>query len=94
MKIKLSRKFKDYNREESRAEIAISRFGKVPKEVLGESLRVQPMNVCVIRRNHKEAFEGVVDATVNLKFVASDAKMSFKDEMAAIRDDIGRDLGN
>ena len=39
LKIELSRKFEDYNREEYRVELAISRFSKVPKEVLEESLR-------------------------------------------------------
>ena len=41
------------------------------------------VNVNLLRHNLKEALEGVVDATVDLKFVAIDAKMSFRNEMTA-----------
>ena len=35
-------------------------------------------------RNLNEAFEGVVDAAFELKFVSKDTKINFKDELAAI----------
>lgn len=62
----------------------------VPQEVLRESLGAKLMNVALLRGNLQEAFEGVVDHTVELKFVAMEAKISFKDELAAIEVNIGR----
>ena len=78
LKIELSRKFEDDNREESRAKLTISKFGEVPEEGLEESLRAKSMNVCLLRRNLKEAFEGVVNATGELNFMAKDFKTSLE----------------
>ena len=46
------------------------------------------MNICLMRRNLKEAFEGVVNATVELRFMAKDVKTCFKNELAIIEVDI------
>ena len=37
LRVGLSRRFEDYNKEEAKVEMAISRFGTVPKEGLRES---------------------------------------------------------
>ena len=84
LKIELSRKFEDYNREESRAELTISRFSKVPEEGLEESLRVKSMKVGLMRRNLKWVFEGVVNAMMELRLMAKGVETSFKNELAII----------
>ena len=82
--------YQDHSREESRVKLAISRFGKVPKEVLEESLRITPLNVGLMRRNLKEAFEEVVDTAMDLRFITKDVKPSFKNELAIIGVNIDR----
>ena len=54
-----------------------------------ESLRITPLNVGLMRRNLKKAFEGVVDATKELKFVAKYVKTSLRNELAIIGVSIG-----
>ena len=49
-------------------------------------------SIRLLRKNLKEAFEGVVDAIVDLKFATSDAKVSFKDKLTAIVVNINRDF--
>ena len=78
IKIEHGRMFEDYNREESRAELAISRFGEAPKEGLEDSLKVKPMNIVFIRRKLKEAFEGAVDATMESRFIVKDYLISLQ----------------
>ena len=48
------------------------------------------MKIDLLRKNLKEAFEGVVDAVIDLKFATRDAKASIKDELAAFKVNIGR----
>ena len=45
LNIQLSRKFKAYNSEKSKVELATSRFNSVPKETLRESLWVKLIDV-------------------------------------------------
>lgn len=73
LKIKLNKKLEDYSRERSRAKLVPTRLDRVCKEAKEEFAWMKLVNVDLFRRNLKEAFEGVVDATVDLKFVAIDA---------------------
>ena len=53
MKIKLSRKFKAYNRERYRVELATSRYDNVPKEALKDYLWVKLVDVEILRVSQK-----------------------------------------
>ena len=55
-----------------------------------ESLRITPLNVGLMRRNLKEAFEEVVDTAMDLRFITKDVKPSFKNELAIIGVNIDR----
>ena len=55
----LSRRFEEYSREESRVKIAISKFGRNPKEMWEGS-----RDISCMRRNLQEAFEGVAEIEV------------------------------
>ena len=48
------------------------------------------VNIVLMGENLKEAFEGVVEATIELKFVAENVKVSFKDKLATMGVDIDR----
>ena len=71
----LRRKFE----EESRARLTISSLGKVLGKGLKGSINVESVNIGGLRRNLKEAFEGVMDAVIDLKFATNNAKVSLKD---------------
>ena len=68
LKVELSKRFMDYNKEKAKVSVAISRFGTVPEEGLGKSFKIISMDVGLLKRNLREAFEGVMDATVDLRF--------------------------
>ena len=52
------------------------------------------MNVGLMKRNIKEAFKGVKDAAVELRFMAKDVKTSFKKELDIIRVNINKTFEN
>ena len=90
LKIKLRRRLEVYSREKSKVELATLRLYNVPKETLRKLLKVELVNAVLLRGNLKQAFEGVFEAAVELKFVAKDAKISFKDELATIGVNVDR----
>ena len=92
MKSELRRKFEDYKEEESRARLTISSLGKVLGKGLKGSINVESVNIGGLRRNLKEAFEGVMDAVIDLKFATNNAKVGLKDELVAIEVNIGNNF--
>ena len=80
LKTEVSRKFEHYRKEKARAKMVISRMGKAPRVVVQESLRVKPINIGLMRRNLKEAFEGVNDTVVDLRSMTAYFKTSLKNE--------------
>ena len=84
LKTKLSEKFKLYNREKSKVELAISKFNNVPEETLWMSLSVKLINAVLIKETLKDAFEEVNDAVNKLKSVVMKAKVDFDYELWTI----------
>ena len=52
------------------------------------------MNIGLMKINLKEAFKGVMDAAVELRFMAKDVKTSFKKELDIIRVNIDKTFEN
>ena len=86
-KTELSKRFSAYTREISKVELAISKFDNVPEEIMQKSLLV---NAVLLKKSLEEALEKVINIAEKLRLVAQKARVSFEEELMAVKVNIGQ----
>ena len=84
LKVNFSTKFKAYHKEKARVEMAISNFNNLSEETLQKLLAVKLFDVINLKKDLKGALKEVVNAAIELKFVAKKARLILDHELASI----------
>ena len=94
LKVKLEKKFKDYDKERTKVELAISGLKNILEGSCQRSMSGGYFDANLLKRTLAEAFKEDNETVEDLKSMVKKARMNYEDELATIEVNIGQAFEN